>query len=456
MKHKNWKHVLALALALTIVVGTGVMNTGNWLHASETPTEAAAQTPATEAPVQGNTVTEQIVLDKPVKETEAAQVEEQIKPTEAPAAEATQATEATQTDGADETTAATEATEATQATEVTATTAATEATEATETTEATEATEATEVTEATEATEATEVTEATEATEATEVTEPILEAASLPLTVTLVDTEGNPVGDGTWTTTVNFAKGANTAAIAAPKVAGYITPDPISVERTAETTELTAKAVYAAEPESFVITVNIQNAEQGEVKVSGEKIGNGFTQEMKEGETFTFTAKASDGYRLTVTGAKLKDPNVPGEYIVETNVDKTVTVTFTEKEPQELIAEALDENRSISLSFTNVPEGGYNIGDTATLHADVQGYDNVTYTIQWRWSTDDATWNNCEGKTGDTMSVVLTEENCRYYWNVLVTITGVKETPTEEAAQPAPEQTAQQPAPEQPAEQTNG
>ena len=54
------------------------------------------------------------------------------------------------------------------------------------------------------------------------------------------------------------------------------------------------------------------------------------------------------------------------------------------------------------------------------------------------------------------MSVVLTEENCRYYWNVLVTITGVKETPTEEAAQPAPEQTAQQPAPEQPAEQTNG
>ena len=441
MKHKNWKHVLALALALTIVVGTGVMNTGNWLHASETPTEAAAQTPATEAPAQGNTVTEQIVLDKPVKETEAAQVEEQIKPTEAPAAEATQATEAAQADGADETTAATEATETTQATEVTETTAATEATEATETTEATEATEATEV---------------TEATEATEETQPILEAASLPLTVTLVDTEGNPVGDGTWTTTVNFAKGANTASIAAPKVAGYITPDPISVERTAETTELTAKAVYAAEPESFVITVNIQNAEQGEVKVSGEKIGNGFTQEMKEGETFTFTAKASDGYRLTVTGAKLKDPNVPGEYIVETNVDKTVTVTFTEKEPQELIAEALDENRSITLSFTNVPEGGYNIGDTATLHADVQGYDNVTYTIQWRWSTDDATWNNCEGKTGDTMSVVLTEENCRYYWNVLVTITGVKETPTEEAAQPAPEQTAQQPAPEQPAEQTNG
>lgn len=441
MKHKNWKHVLALALALTIVVGTGVMNTGNWLHASETPTEAAAQTPATEAPAQGNTVTEQIVLDNPVKETEAAQVEEQIKPTEAPAADATQATEATQTDGADETTAATEATETTQATEVTETTAATEATEATETTEATEATEATEV---------------TEATEATEETQPILEAASLPLTVTLVDTEGNPVGDGTWTTTVNFAKGANTAAIAAPKVAGYITPDPISVERTAETTELTAKAVYAAEPESFVITVNIQNAEQGEVKVSGEKIGDGFTQEMKEGETFTFTAKASDGYRLTVTGAKLKDPNVPGEYIVETNVDKTVTITFTEKEPQELIAEALDENRSISLSFTNVPEGGYNIGDTATLHADVQGYDNVNYTIQWRWSTDDATWNNCEGKTGDTMSVVLTEENCRYYWNVLVTITGVKETQTEEAVQPAPEQTTEQPAPEQPAEQTNG
>lgn len=410
MKHKNWKHVLALALALTIVVGTGVMNTGNWLHASETPTEAAAQTPATEAPAQGNTVTEQIVLDKPVKETEAAQVEEQIKPTEAPAAEATQATEATQTDGADETTAATEATEATQATEVTETTAATEATEATETTEATEATEATEV---------------TEATEATEETQPILEAASLPLTVTLVDTEGNPVGDGTWTTTVNFAKGANTASIAAPKVAGYITPDPISVERTAETTELTAKAVYAAEPESFVITVNIQNAEQGEVKVSGEKIGDGFTQEMKEGETFTFTAKASDGYRLTVTGAKLKDPNVPGEYIVETNVDKTVTITFTEKEPQELIAEALDPNRSVAVTF-EVPEGGLHFGDIVELKADIQGYDNVTYTLQWRWSTDNATWNELAGENGDALKVLVTEENYQYYWNVLVTVTGLK------------------------------
>ena len=425
MKHKNWKHVLALALALTIVVGTGVMNTGNWLHASETPTEAAAQPPATEAPAQGNTVTEQIVLDKPVKETEAAQVEEQIKPTEAPAADATQATEAPKADGADETTAATEATETTQATEVTETTAATEATEATETTEATEATEATEVTEATEATEATEVTEATEATEATEVTEPILEAASLPLTVTLVDTEGNPVGDGTWTTTVNFAKGANTAAIAAPKVAGYITPDPISVERTAETTELTAKAVYAAEPESFVITVNIQNAEQGEVKVSGEKIGNGFTQEMKEGETFTFTAKASDGYRLTVTGAKLKDPNVPGEYVVETNVDKTVTVTFTEKEPQELIAEALDPNRSVTVTF-DVPEGGLHFGDVVELKANIQGYDNVNYTLQWRWSTDNATWNELAGENGDTLKVLVTEENYQYYWNVLVTVTGLK------------------------------
>lgn len=421
MKHKNWKHVLALALALTIVVGTGVMNTGNWLHASETPTEAAAQPPATEAPAQGNTVTEQIVLDKPVKETEAAQVEEQIKPTEAPAAEATQATEATQTDGADETTAATEATEATEATQATE---VTEATEAAETTETTAATEATETTEATEATEATEVTEATEATEATEVTEPVLEAASLPLTVTLVDTEGNPVGDGTWTTTVNFAKGANTASIAAPKVAGYITPDPISVERTAETTELTAEAVYTAEPETFTITVNI-HGEQGEVKVSGEKIGDGFTQEMKEGETFTFTAKASDGYRMTVTGAKLMDKSVPGEYIVETNVDKTVTVTFTEKEPQELIAEALDPNRSVAVTF-EVPEDGLHFGDIVELKADIQGYDNVTYTLQWRWSTDNVTWNELAGENGDALKVLVTEENYQYYWNVLVTVTGLK------------------------------
>ncbi len=436
MKQRNWKHAVALALALTIVLSTGILNSGNWLHANEDET-VAESAPAQEvvqetvAASQGNMVTEQIVLEpKPTEETEAA---EETKPADDAQADA---------DDTEETTASTE--ETTASTEETA--ASTEETTASaeETTAPTE-----ETTASTEGTTApTEETTAPteETTVPTEETQPILEAAELPLTVTLVDTEGNPVGDGTWTTTVKFAKGSTKAAIAAPKVAGYITPEAISVERTAETTELTATAVYEAEPETFTITVKIENAEQGEVKVNGEKIGDGFTQEMQEGETFTFTAQAGDNSRMTVTGAHLKDKEVPGEYIVETNVDKTVTITFKEKTPEELVAEALDPNRSVSIAVHKDADILYE-GDQVTLEAVLSGYDNVNYTLQWRYSLDDQTWQNCPGQTGETMTITMDSTNYKYYWNVLVTITGLKET-AQEVPQPAEEVAAEQPSAE--------
>ncbi len=428
MKQRNWKHAVALALALTIVLSTGILNSGNWLHANEDETVAQTESAQeTVAASQGNMVTEQIVLEpKPTEETKATEASEETKPADDAKADA---------DDTEETTASTEETAA--STEETAasteeTTASAEETTAPteETTASTEETTASteETTASTEETTApTEETTAPteETTVPTEETQPILEAAELPLTVTLVDTEGNPVGDGTWTTTVNFAKGSTTATIAAPKVSGYITPEAISVERTAETTELTATAVYEAEPETFTITVKIENAEQGEVKVNDEKIGDGFTQEMQEGETFTFTAAAADGCRMKVEGAKLKDKEVPGEYIVETNVDKTVTITFKEKTQEELVAEALDPNRSVTVTF-DVPEDGLHFGDVVELKADIQGYDNVNYTLQWRWSTDNATWNELAGENGDSLKVLVTEENYQYYWNVLVTVTGLK------------------------------
>ena len=277
MKQRNWKHAVALALALTIVLSTGILNSGNWLHANEDET-VAESAPAQEvvqetvAASQGNMVTEQIVLEpKPTEETKATEASEETKPADDAKADADDTEETTAS--TEETTASTEETAASteettaSAEETTApteeTTASTEETTASteETTAPTEETTASteETTASTEETtapteETTAPTEETtapteETTVPTEETQPILEAAELPLTVTLVDTEGNPVGDGTWTTTVNFAKGSTKAAIAAPKVAGYITPEAISVERTAETTELTATAVYEAEPD---------------------------------------------------------------------------------------------------------------------------------------------------------------------------------------------------------------
>lgn len=300
MKLKNWKHALALGLALAIVLTTGVLNSGNWLHANEdAATTAPAQEPAvTEQPVQGNTVTEQIALE--------------TKPAEAP-----------------------KPTEATAATEATG---ATEATAATEATGATEATAATEVTEATEATEATEVTEATEATEAGET---VLPEAELPVTVTLVDAEDKPVGEGTWTGTLHFAQGEATASVTLPAVEGYHTPQ-LTLERKAEDTQLTAKAVYTP-------------------------------------------------------------------------------VTAEEK----TLENALNPNRSVSVRLVTDAKT-LRFGDTVKLAATLSGYDNVNYTLQWRYSVDGKTWHDCPNQTGAEMTVVVSESNYRYYWNVLVTITGLK------------------------------
>ena len=49
MKQKNWKHAVALGLALAIVLSAGILNSGNWLHANEDET-VAQEAPATEAP----------------------------------------------------------------------------------------------------------------------------------------------------------------------------------------------------------------------------------------------------------------------------------------------------------------------------------------------------------------------------------------------------------------------
>ena len=65
-------------------------------------------------------------------------------------------------------------------------------------------------------------------------------------------------------------------------------------------------------------------------------------------------------------------------------------------------------------------------GDSVTLEAVLEGYDKVNYTIQWRYSTDNENWNNCPGETNEKMTFVVSESNYQCYWNILVTVTGVK------------------------------
>lgn len=74
-------------------------------------------------------------------------------------------------------------------------------------------------------------------------------------------------------------------------------------------------------------------------------------------------------------------------------------------------------------------------GDVMTLRATLIGFDNIDYALQWQFSTDDATWTDVSGATGDTLVVQLDESNAGYYWRVSAEVFGWKTLPTEQAAQ---------------------
>lgn len=67
------------------------------------------------------------------------------------------------------------------------------------------------------------------------------------------------------------------------------------------------------------------------------------------------------------------------------------------------------------------------IGQTVTLEAVLEGYDEVEYTLQWQCSMDGETWVDIEEAVSNEYSFILTRENVSAFWRVQVIITGVKE-----------------------------
>ena len=133
------------------------------------------------------------------------------------------------------------------------------------------------------------------------------------------------------------------------------------------------------------------------------------------------------------TTTRLTPPQIEGYTAPELTVERTAETTalevqavyqLAEKTPEQLLAEALDPNRGVKVEMVTDAQV-LHFGDTVKLRATLTGYDNVTYTIQWRYSADGETWHDCPNETGTEMSVVVSEQNYRNYWNVLVTVTGL-------------------------------
>ena len=269
--------------------------------------------------------------------------------------------------------------------------------------------------------------------------ETVLPAAQLPITVKLVDAQGAAVGDGQWTGTVAFAEGQTAADVALPAVEGYVTPA-LTVERNKDTTALNVTAIYAAakpaEKASFTAAFAIAGSENGKVTAAGAEATNGYSLKLTEGETLTFTVAPNEGCTATVriNGAEVAIAT-GSTYSIPMDGDKTVAITFTkpqteeeaeaeEAEAEKSLEELVNPNRSISIGLAGNPTT-LRYGDSVTLVATLSGYENLEYTVRWQYSKDGSSWQDC-GVTGETMTVVVTPENAANYWNVLVTITGVK------------------------------
>ena len=83
------------------------------------------------------------------------------------------------------------------------------------------------------------------------------------------------------------------------------------------------------------------------------------------------------------------------------------------------------------------------LGGDMVLTAILTGFEDLNYTLQWQFSTDNANWASVDGATGSTLRVQMNEENRDYFWRVSVDNISwknppvVQTEPTLEAAEPA-------------------
>ena len=163
---------------------------------------------------------------------------------------------------------------------------------------------------------------------------------------------------------------------------------------------------------------------------------NGDPAELPEGNIPTVTE--TEDSTVIDMGETAEEP-VEGE---DANADKPeedgeLDEDFTLPEEGELPEEdAEPEIPEIDFSTLQVVIGEPQYDeDVMTLRATLIGFDNIDYALQWQFSTDDATWTDVSGATGDTLVVQLDESNAGCYWRVSAEVFGWKTLPTEQAAQ---------------------
>ena len=215
-----------------------------------------------------------------------------------------------------------------------------------------------------------------------------------------------------------------------------------------------------------------------------------------DGQTYSATLAEKDGWQHTFAdlttqrGAEVIYYSVDADDVTDYDKDvRGLTVTYTctaqpvvdeqpvaedEKAPvegEEANAEKPEEDGELDEDFTlpeegelpeedaepEIPEIDFStlsvaisaesdvveLGGDMVLTAVLTGFEDLNYTLQWQFSTDNANWANVDGATGSTLRVQMNEENRDYFWRVSVDNISwknppvVQTEPTLEAAEPA-------------------
>ena len=168
---------------------------------------------------------------------------------------------------------------------------------------------------------------------------------------------------------------------------------------------------------------------------------DGDPAELPDGPTVTET---EDGTVIDM-GETAKAP-VEGE---EANADKPeedgeLDEDFTLPEEGELPEEdaepEIPEIPEIDFSTLSVAISAESdvveLGGDMVLTAILTGFEDLNYTLQWQFSTDNANWANVDGATGSTLRVQMNEENRDYFWRVSVDNISWKNPPVVQTEQP--------------------
>ena len=195
----------------------------------------------------------------------------------------------------------------------------------------------------------------------------------------------------------------------------------------------TAKPVAEEEP-----IIDEQPAADDENLIDDQMDGD--PAELPDGDGPTVT-ETEDG--TVIDMGEIAEEPVEGE---EANADKPeedgeLDEDFTLPEEGELPEEdAEPEIPEIDFSTLSVAISAESdvveLGGDMVLTAILTGFEDLNYTLQWQFSTDNANWANVDGATGSTLRVQMNEENRDYFWRVSVDNISWKNPPVVQTEQP--------------------